>query len=86
MEIGVVFPQTELATGGRGAVDDFIDRVRRAYTHVAKAAAALDIPCGGRLRLGVGAGWNRVELEAMGGRYPGQRTTTPAPPSPEPAP
>lgn len=42
---------------------------QRQTTLVAKQAANLDIYCGGRLRLGMGIGWNQIEYDAMNEKF-----------------
>src|SRR5215510_441171 len=54
--------QVELVTG-------IVILPQRQTALVAKQAAAVDVLAGGRLRLGVGVGWNPVEFEALGERF-----------------
>lgn len=56
--LAAVTERIELATG-------IIILPQRQTAMVAKQAAAVDVLSGGRLRLGVGLGWNPVEYEAL---------------------
>lgn len=47
-------------------VTDIIVLPQRQTALVAKQAAQIDVLSGGRVRLGVGVGWNAVEYEALG--------------------
>lgn len=57
--LAAITQRLELVTG-------IIILPQRQTTLVAKQAAALDVLSKGRLRLGVGIGWNDVEYEALG--------------------
>ena len=57
-----VTEKIELATG-------IVVLPQRQTVLVAKQAAALDVLSGGRLRLGIGIGWNDVEFEALGENF-----------------
>lgn len=60
--LAAVTTTVELATG-------ILILPQRQTALVAKQAAAADVLSGGRLRLGVGIGWNFVEFEALGENF-----------------
>ncbi len=62
----VLFGFLAAATRRLELVTGIIILPQRQTALVAKQAAAVDVLSGGRLRLGVGVGWNPVEFEALG--------------------
>lgn len=56
-------------TSQLGFVTGIIILPQRDAALVAKQAAMVDILCGGRLRLGIGIGWNEVEYVATGNDF-----------------
>jgi probable F420-dependent oxidoreductase len=60
--LAAVTQRLELVTG-------IIILSQRQTTLVAKQAAEVDVLSGGRLRLGIGIGWNAVEYEALGENF-----------------
>ncbi len=53
------------ATRTLGFATSIVILPQRQTVLVAKQAAAIDILCGGRFRLGIGIGWNEIEYESL---------------------
>ena len=68
-EIFVLFGYLAAATERIGLVSGIVILPQRQTALVAKQAAAIDVLSGGRLRLGIGIGWNDVEYEALGENF-----------------
>jgi probable F420-dependent oxidoreductase len=64
-EIFVLFGFLAACTRRLELVSGIVILPQRQTALVAKQAAAVDVLTGGRLRLGVGIGWNHVEYEAL---------------------
>ncbi|MBP8291929.1 MAG: LLM class F420-dependent oxidoreductase [Caldilineaceae bacterium] len=62
----VLFSYMAALTTRLGFITGVLILPQRQTALVAKQAAALDVLSGGRLRLGIGTGWNEVEYEALG--------------------
>ena len=65
----VLFGYLAAVTKKIGLVSGVVILPQRQTVLVAKQAAAVDVLSGGRLRLGIGIGWNPVEYEALGADF-----------------
>ncbi len=65
----VLFGYLAAVTNSIGLVSGVVILPQRQTVLVAKQAAAVDVLSGGRLRLGIGIGWNAVEYEALGENF-----------------
>jgi probable F420-dependent oxidoreductase len=65
-EVFVLFGYLAAVTSTVELVTGVLVLPQRQTALVAKQAAEIDVLSGGRLRLGVGVGWNHVEYEALG--------------------
>ncbi len=61
----VLFGYLAGATENLGFSTSILILPQRQTVLVAKQAAALDVLCGGRFRLGIGTGWNEIEYESL---------------------
>jgi len=68
-ELFVLFGYLAAITKRIELVTGIVILPQRQTVLVAKQAAALDVLSGGRLRLGIGIGWNPVEYEALGENF-----------------
>ena len=69
-EIFVLLGYLAAVTQRVDLVTNIVILPQRQTALVAKQAAEVDVLSGGRLRLGVGVGWNPVEYEALGEDFP----------------
>ena len=65
----VLFGYLAGVTSRIGLVTGVLILPQRQTVLVAKQAAAVDVLSGGRLRLGIGIGWNSVEYDALGENF-----------------
>ncbi len=65
-EVFVLFGYLAAVTSAIELVTGVLVLPQRQTALVAKQAAEVDVLSGGRLRLGIGIGWNQVEYEALG--------------------